>query len=461
MKKGVRLAIAIAALAVVFVLPDFVSASELTLSSNGINAGQISISDTFDFANYGLSVSNNVDQTTENQTAPVTTSSSSSQSIWSMFPTFVWIIFAVIFIVIIVLVVLLVVTPPKKRTRRPVSGPSKSMQPQGRQGGPRPQPVQYQQRPPEQMMGQPGVAQPMPQPRPRPIPPPSQQVPPMQQYQVQPQPAPIQPRPAQPQPTPVQPQPAQQQQYRAPVQPQPAPQNIPPRKQPIQQAAPQQQYIPEREQNEQQYEQQYEQPYQPTGFNQQAPMRPEFVITNLTILPNEVKEEEPVTISATVVNTSRVPGHYSVVFKINHVVENIAELMLGPGASQTATFTVTEDEEGEYLVEADSLQGTFEVLRREPAAFSVTELTINPERIKQGQNIAVNFLVTNTGERPGSYTANLMIKGLSEATEEISLEPGETKSVTFNIVKDTAGFYPVTLAGMNGRFVVEMDWTGT
>jgi hypothetical protein len=452
MKKGVRLAIVIATLAIIFILPDFVSASELTLSSNGINPAQISISNIFDSANYGLSVSADVDRTTENQTAPVTTSSSPSQSIWTMFPTFVWIIFVVILIVIIVLVVLLVVTPPKKKTRRPGPAPiAKTGQPQARQGAPRPQPMQYREGPSEQMMGQQGVPQPMPQARPRPIPQQPQQVPPMQQYPAQPQPAPVQPRP-------VQPQPAPQQQYRAPVQPQPAPQNIPPRTQQAQQAVPQQQqYVPEREQVEQQ---QFEPAYQPSGFNQQAPMRPEFVITNLTILPNEVKEEEPVTISATVVNTSRVPGHYSVVFKINHVVENIAELMLGPGASQTATFTVTEDEEGEYLVEADSLQGTFEVLRREPAAFSVTELTINPERVKQGQNIAVNFLVTNTGERPGSYTANLMIKGLSEATEEIALEPDETKSVTFNIVKETAGFYPVTLAGMNGRFVVEMDWTG-
>ena len=55
-------------------------------------------------------------------------------------------------------------------------------------------------------------------------------------------------------------------------------------------------------------------------------------------------------------------------------------------------------------------------------------------------------------------TADLMIKGLSEATEDIHVEPGETKSVTFNIIKDSAGFFPVTLAGMNGRFVVEMDW---
>jgi hypothetical protein len=182
------------------------------------------------------------------------------------------------------------------------------------------------------------------------------------------------------------------------------------------------------------------------------------VITNLTIIPNEVKEEEPVTISATVVNTGRAPGHYSIVFKINHVVENIAELELAPGASQTATFTVTEDVAGDYLVEADGLEADFEVIEREPAAFTVSDLSIKPDKVKQGQNVAICFLVTNSGERPGSYSADLLIKGISEAAEDIFVEAGETKQVTFNIVKDTAGFYPVSLAGMNGRFVVEMDW---
>lgn len=456
MKKGVRLAIIITALAICFILPDFVSASELTSSSTQSYISQVNVGYTYGTANDSYSLSAVDNQTA--QTAPVTTSSSSSESFWSMFPPIVWVIFAIILIVIIVLVVLLLVTPPKKKTRRPGPVPvAKSMQPQARQAGPRPQPMQYQEGPTE-MTGQTGgfQPQPSPQPRPRPIQQQPQQVSPAAQ-QAQPQRMPVQPRPVQAQPVQQQP----QQQYRPTSQPQPVQQNIPPRPQPVQQAVPKQQHIPEQVQPEQtQYEPQYETQYQSSGFNQQAQLRPEFVITNLTILPNEVKEEEPVTISATVVNTSRVPGHYSVVFKINHIVENIAELTLGPGASQTATFTVTEDEEGEYLVEADSLQGTFEVLRREPAAFSVTDLTIKPERIKQGQNIAVNFLVTNTGERPGTYTADLMIKGLSEATEDIYLEPGETKSVTFNIVKETAGFYPVSLAGMNGRFVVEMDWTG-
>ena len=189
-----------------------------------------------------------------------------------------------------------------------------------------------------------------------------------------------------------------------------------------------------------------------------AANRPIFHVTNLNILPNPVKEDDPVTISVTVLNGGIVTGQYSVVFRINHVVENIAELTLGPGASQTTVSTVSKETEGEYYVDVDGLRGMFTVLRRTPAAFEVADLTVMPQKIKQGQPVSVGFMVTNTGERPGVYNASLLIKGMVEASEEVNLEPGETKSVTFNIVKDTAGFYPVNVEDHTGRFVVEMDW---
>jgi len=196
----------------------------------------------------------------------------------------------------------------------------------------------------------------------------------------------------------------------------------------------------------------------PSRFTVPSGNRPSFTVSNLNVIPREVKEDDPVTISVTVTNASNVAGQYSVVFRINHVVENISELSLTPGASQTTEFTVSKESAGEYFVEVDGQRGMFNVLERVPASFEISDLTVVPERVKQSQPIAIGFIVTNTGERPGVYHASLLIKGMSEATEEIHMEEGETKQVTFNIVKDTAGFYPVSVEGLTGRFVVEMDW---
>ena len=189
-----------------------------------------------------------------------------------------------------------------------------------------------------------------------------------------------------------------------------------------------------------------------------ASNRAVFKATNLSILPEQVKEGDPVTISVTVVNSGGAAGLYSVVFRINNVVESIAELSLGPGASQTTVCTVQKELEGEYYVDVEGLHGEFNVLKRAPASFQISNLTIKPEKVKQGQPISIGFMVTNTGEKPGIYNANLLIKGLTEASEDISVEPGETKSITFNVIKDAAGFFPVNVEGFSGRFVVEMDW---
>jgi uncharacterized cupredoxin-like copper-binding protein len=185
--------------------------------------------------------------------------------------------------------------------------------------------------------------------------------------------------------------------------------------------------------------------------------RPMFSVTNLTITPNQVKAGEPVTINAIVSNTGSETGTYSVVLRINGVVENITDLVLAPGASQSATVTVIKDG-GEYYAEMDGLSGTFIVIPLVPANFSVRNLVIAPERAKQGEKINISAIVTNSGEVAGTYSLELKLKGAIETTEEITLNPGESQKVTFGITKNTPGFYNVELEGLTGRFVVEMEW---
>jgi hypothetical protein len=188
--------------------------------------------------------------------------------------------------------------------------------------------------------------------------------------------------------------------------------------------------------------------------------RPIFSLSNLTITPNQVKSGEPVTINAIVSNNGSEAGTYSVVLRINNVVEHITDLILSPGASQSATFTIIKDIGGDYYAEVDGLSGTFIVIPLVPANFSVSNLVIAPERAKQGEKITISAMVTNNGEVAGNYSLVLKLKGAVETTEEISLGPGESQSVTFNITKNTPGFYNVELEGLTGRFVIEMEWQG-
>ena len=187
--------------------------------------------------------------------------------------------------------------------------------------------------------------------------------------------------------------------------------------------------------------------------------RPIFSVSNLTITPNQVKYGNPITISAIVSNNGSEAGTYSVVLRINGMVENIIDLMLSPGASQAVTFTLNKDG-GEYYAEVDGLSGVFVVIPLVPANFTISNLTIAPERAKQGENIIISAVVSNNGELPGTFSAALKLKGAVESTEEINLGPGESGKITFRIAKTTPGFYNVELEGLTGRFVVEMEWQG-
>jgi len=207
----------------------------------------------------------------------------------------------------------------------------------------------------------------------------------------------------------------------------------------------------------------------PGSFPAPAPMaapypqyarRPIFSVSNLTITPNQVKSGEPVTINAIVSNNGSEAGTYSVVLRINGMVENIIDLMLTPGASQATTFTMIKEVGGEYYAEVDGLSGTFIVIPLVPANFTVSNMVITPERAKQGENIVISAMVTNNGELPGNYSAVLKLKGAVESTEEIELGPGESRKVAFKVAKTTPGFYNVELEGLSGRFVVEMEWQG-
>lgn len=204
---------------------------------------------------------------------------------------------------------------------------------------------------------------------------------------------------------------------------------------------------------------QYPPPGQAGQFPQYA-RRPIFSVSNLTITPNQVKAGTPVTISAVASNNGSDAGTYSVVLRINGMVENIVDLMLSPGASQATTFTVNKEIGGEYYAEVDGLSGVFIVIPLVPANFTISNMVIAPERAKQGENIIISAMVANNGELPGTYNATLMLKGVTESTEEINLAPGENRKVSFKIAKTTPGFYNVELDGLTGRFVVEMEWQG-
>ena len=192
----------------------------------------------------------------------------------------------------------------------------------------------------------------------------------------------------------------------------------------------------------------------------QAMGMPKFSVSNLTITPNNVKAGDQVNISIIVSNNGIQTGKYSVVLRIGGVVDNISDVTLPPGANQTASFAVVKDAPGDYYADIDGLGGFFTVIPLVPPSFIVSNFSISPERVRQGQPVIVTASVTNMGEITGNHPCILRVKGIAEAQQEVTLGPGKTQEVEFRIIKDIPGFYPVSMENWTGKFVIEMDWTG-
>lgn len=86
-----------------------------------------------------------------------------------------------------------------------------------------------------------------------------------------------------------------------------------------------------------------------------------FRVSNLTVNPAEVEAGNEVTISVVLTNIGEGEGSYTLVLKVNQVVEDTKTITLDAGASTTVQFKVTKEEAGTYDVEIRELSGGFNV----------------------------------------------------------------------------------------------------
>lgn len=88
------------------------------------------------------------------------------------------------------------------------------------------------------------------------------------------------------------------------------------------------------------------------------------------------------------------------------------------------------------------------------AEFKLSELAINPAQTEVGKPVTISAVVQNTGEIEGSYTLTLKINGRIEQSKETTLAAGESRKVSFTVIKDDPGTYAIAVSGLTGEFTV-------
>lgn len=84
------------------------------------------------------------------------------------------------------------------------------------------------------------------------------------------------------------------------------------------------------------------------------------------------------------------------------------------------------------------------------AEIKVSDLVISPEEVNPGQVVTISCKVTNIGSEAGSYTVKLGGDFVAEQT--VTLQPGESKTVAFDVTPTVAKTYSVSVDGLYGTF---------
>lgn len=88
------------------------------------------------------------------------------------------------------------------------------------------------------------------------------------------------------------------------------------------------------------------------------------------------------------------------------------------------------------------------------ASFTINNLTVNPPEITVGEQSTIDAVVTNNGGIAGEYTATLTLDGKPLSSQTLTLDPGESQAVVFNVSPALPGTYGVEINGLDGKLNV-------
>ena len=90
-----------------------------------------------------------------------------------------------------------------------------------------------------------------------------------------------------------------------------------------------------------------------------------------------------------------------------------------------------------------------------PAAFTLSNITINPIQADLGEPITIGFNITNIGETEGAYVANLTIKNQFRENQTIAVSPGATVTAQFTVMETVEGNYSVRIGELSGSYLIK------
>jgi hypothetical protein len=94
------------------------------------------------------------------------------------------------------------------------------------------------------------------------------------------------------------------------------------------------------------------------------------------------------------------------------------------------------------------------MVHNRPASLELTNFVVTPDAVGPGETVTASIDISNQGDLPGTYQADLMLDASLIQSQTVTLDGGGSETIVFNIVPDTAGEYRLSLGGFTADFTV-------
>ena len=178
-------------------------------------------------------------------------------------------------------------------------------------------------------------------------------------------------------------------------------------------------------------------------------MPAEIIYKDIKVAPFSTGMDEPVNFTIVLTNIGELQGTENVELVINGTVYATETVTLGANESRILFFIKEFTVPGYYTAVIGTETAPFNITKPEikpepkPAKIIYDSIEVSPQVISVGENITVSIILSNTGEVKGDETVSLYIENELWSTETISIEPGETETISITKTINTRGVYSV------------------
>ena len=132
------------------------------------------------------------------------------------------------------------------------------------------------------------------------------------------------------------------------------------------------------------------------------------------------------------------------------------------GLYSTFRFEANPGPEIDNVVVLDTYDFESAIAWTEPKepVFEMSNLAVDPDSVKEGETVTVSVECSNVGTGAGSHTVVLMVNGENEDEETVSLDPGDSTTISFDAPTSEVGTLSVEIEGLTGSYEVIKAQTG-